>query len=81
MSVAISWDNKMQLAKCDIMVGFPISSHIYIYAILKYQQVLHVFHQLQLYQLIVARLLSQCIASIAIIIKLCIHTMMLLLIS
>ena len=32
MSVAISWDNKMQLAKCDIMVGFPISSHIYIHA-------------------------------------------------
>ena len=30
MSVAISWDNKMQLAKCDIMVGFPISSHIYV---------------------------------------------------
>ena len=30
MSVAISWANKMQLAKCDIMVGFPISSHIYI---------------------------------------------------
>ena len=29
MSVAISWANKMQLAKCDIMVGFPISSHIY----------------------------------------------------
>ena len=29
MSVAISWDNKMQLAKCDITVGFPISSHIY----------------------------------------------------
>ena len=29
MSVAISWDNKMQLAKCDIMVGFPISSHIF----------------------------------------------------
>ena len=28
MSVAISWANKMQLAKCDIMVGFPISSHI-----------------------------------------------------
>ena len=27
MSVAISWANKMQLAKCDIMVGFPISSH------------------------------------------------------
>ena len=25
MSVAISWANKMQLAKCDIMVGFPIS--------------------------------------------------------
>ena len=30
MSVAISWANKMQLAKCDIMVGFPISSHIYV---------------------------------------------------
>ena len=29
MSVAISWANKMQLAKCDIMVGFPISSHIF----------------------------------------------------
>ena len=29
MSEAISWANKMQLAKCDIMVGFPISSHIY----------------------------------------------------
>ena len=29
MSVAISWANKMQLAKCDIMVGFPISSHNY----------------------------------------------------
>ena len=28
MSVAISWANKMQLAKCDIMVGFQISSHI-----------------------------------------------------
>ena len=28
MSVAISWDNKMQLAKCDITVGFPIFSHI-----------------------------------------------------
>ena len=28
MSVAISWANKMQLVKCDIMVGFPISSHI-----------------------------------------------------
>ena len=27
MSVAISWANKMQLAKCDIMIGFPISSH------------------------------------------------------
>ena len=28
--VAISWANiKMQLAKCDIMVGFAISSHIY----------------------------------------------------
>ena len=24
MSVAISWANKTQLAKCDIMVGFPI---------------------------------------------------------
>ena len=30
MSVAISWANKMQLAKCDIMVGFPKSSHIYV---------------------------------------------------
>ena len=30
MTVAISWANKMQLAKCDIMVGFPISSHIYV---------------------------------------------------
>ena len=28
MSVAVSWANKMQLAKCDIMVSFPISSHI-----------------------------------------------------
>ena len=27
MSVAISWANKMQLAQCIIMVGFPISSH------------------------------------------------------
>ena len=34
MSVAISWANKMQLAKCDIMVGFPISSHIYSYIII-----------------------------------------------
>ena len=31
MSVAISWANKMQLAKRDIMVGFPISSHILYY--------------------------------------------------
>ena len=31
MSVAISWTNKKQLAKCDIMVGFPISSHIYVH--------------------------------------------------
>ena len=31
MSVAISWANKMQLAKCDIIVdSFPISSHIYV---------------------------------------------------
>ena len=30
MSVAISWANKMQLAKCDIMVSFPISSHIFL---------------------------------------------------
>ena len=30
MSVAISWDNKMQLAKCDILVGLPISSHMYV---------------------------------------------------
>ena len=29
MSVAISWANKMQLAKCDIMVGFPKSNHKY----------------------------------------------------
>ena len=29
MSVAITWANKKQLAKCDIMVGFPISSHKY----------------------------------------------------
>ena len=28
MSVAISWAKKVQLAKCDIMVGFPKSSHI-----------------------------------------------------
>ena len=26
--MAISWVNKIQLAKCDIMVGFSISSHI-----------------------------------------------------
>ena len=32
MSVAISWADKMQLAKCDIMVGFPISSHIFAFA-------------------------------------------------
>ena len=31
MSVAISWTNKKQLAKYDIMVGFPISSRIYIH--------------------------------------------------
>ena len=30
MSVAISWANKKQLAKCDIMVSFPISSHIFV---------------------------------------------------
>ena len=29
MSVAISWANKKQLAKCVYMVGFPISSHNY----------------------------------------------------
>ena len=29
MSVAISWANEIQLAKCDIIVGFPISSHIW----------------------------------------------------
>ena len=29
MSVAISWANKKQLAKCVYMVSFPISSHIY----------------------------------------------------
>ena len=28
MSVTISWANKMQLAKCDIMVSFCKSSHI-----------------------------------------------------
>ena len=28
MSVAISWGNKVQLAKCDIMVSFPKSGHI-----------------------------------------------------
>ena len=28
MSVAISWAQKAQLAKCDILVGFPKSSHI-----------------------------------------------------
>ena len=28
MSVAVSWANKKQLAKCAYMVGFPISSHI-----------------------------------------------------
>ena len=27
MSVAISWAKKVQLAKCDISVGFPKSSH------------------------------------------------------
>ena len=37
MSVAISWANKKQLAKCAYMVGFPIFSHIYIiYYIVKY---------------------------------------------
>ena len=30
MSVAISWAKKVQLAKCDIMVGFPKFSHIYV---------------------------------------------------
>ena len=29
MSVAISWANKKQLAKCAYMVGFPMFSHIY----------------------------------------------------
>ena len=28
MSVAINWAKKVQLAKCDILVGFPKSSHI-----------------------------------------------------
>ena len=28
MSVAISWAKKVQLAKCNILVGFPKSSHI-----------------------------------------------------
>ena len=30
MSVAISWAKKVQLAMCDISVGFPKSSHIYV---------------------------------------------------
>ena len=34
MSMAISWDNKMDFALCDIMVGFSISSHIYISLVL-----------------------------------------------
>ena len=29
MSMAISWDDKMDFTLCDIMIGFPISSHIY----------------------------------------------------
>ena len=29
MSVTISWAKKVQLAKCDISVGFPKFSHIY----------------------------------------------------
>ena len=29
MSVAISWANKKQLARCDISVSFPKSSHIW----------------------------------------------------
>ena len=29
MSVAVSWAKKVQLAKCDILVSFPKSSHIY----------------------------------------------------
>ena len=35
MSVAISWARKVQLAKCDIMVGFPKSSHILYITIVK----------------------------------------------
>ena len=31
MSVAISWAKKVQLARCDISVGFPKSSHIYLF--------------------------------------------------
>ena len=30
-SVAISWAKKVELAKCDTSVGFPKSSHIYVY--------------------------------------------------
>ena len=30
MSMAISWDDKMDFALSDIMVGSPISSHIWI---------------------------------------------------
>ena len=35
MSVVISWANKMQLAKCDIIVGFCKSSHNFAFRSLK----------------------------------------------
>ena len=37
MSAATSWTNKMQLAKCDIMVSFCKSNHIYPVYNLKYE--------------------------------------------
>ena len=32
MSMGISWAKKVQLAKCDISVGFPKSSHIWFFS-------------------------------------------------
>ena len=32
MGVGISWANKMEKAQCDISVGFPKSSHIFVLA-------------------------------------------------
>ena len=45
MSMAISWAKKVQLAKCDISVGFPKSSHIYstyVCALLKQSVILRI---------------------------------------